>query len=122
MVDARVSVHGIILIPHAKRFPHGDDLAAARGAGQARASVRGRVGHLIERSSGYRAARVSGCQGIRISRGTATAIARAGDRPTSEDGSRAATQMKPLGVAVRHLTNPSHHCYYESTAQLLIAA
>ena len=30
--------------------------------------------------------------------------------------------MKPLGVAVQHLTNPSHRAYYESTGQLPIAA
>ena len=101
-MDGRVPASGIIVIPPAKRFRYGDDVAAARSAGKAWASVRGRVGHLIERSSGYRAARVSRCEGIRTSSGTTTtAVGRAGDRPASEGRTRAATQMKPLGVAVQ---------------------
>src|SRR5439155_11403872 len=115
MLDGRAPTSGIIVIPPAKRFPYGDDLAAARSSGRARASIRSRVGHLIERPSGYRAARVSRCEGIRTSSGTATAVARAGDRPASQGRTRAATQMKPLGVAVQHLTNPSHRSYYELT-------
>src|SRR5207249_8858457 len=103
MMDGRAPTNGIIVIPPAKRFPYGDDLAAARSAGRARASVRSRLGHLIERSSGYRAARVSRCEGIRTASGTAAAVARAGDRPASQGRTRAATQMKPLGVAVQHL-------------------
>ena len=103
MMDGRAPTNGIIVIPPAKRFPYGDDLAAARSAGRARASVRSRLGHLIERSSGYRAARVSRCEGIRTANGTAAAVARAGDRPASQGRTRAATQMKPLGVAVQHL-------------------
>ena len=54
--------------------------------------------------------------------GTATASTGAGDSAASESRTRAATQMKPLGVAVQHLTNPSHRAYYESTGQLPIAA
>ena len=107
MRDGRAPTSGIIVIPPAKRFPYGDDLAAARSAGRARASVRRRVGHLIERPSGDRAARVSRCEAIRTSSGN-TAVARAGDRPASQGRTRAATPMKPLGVAVQHLTNPSH--------------
>ena len=107
MRDGRVPTSGIIVVPPAKRFPYGDDLATARNAGRARASVRSRIGHLIERPSSYRAARVSRCEGIRTSSGIATAVARAGDRPASQGRTRAATQMKP-GVAVQHLTNPSH--------------
>ena len=103
MMDGRAPTNGIIVIPPAKRFPYGDDLAAARSAGRARASGRSRLGHLIERSSGYRAARVSRCEGIRTASGTAAAVARAGDRPASQGRTRAATQMKPLGVAVQHL-------------------
>ncbi len=105
MLDGRAPTSGIIVIPPAKRFPYGDDLAAARSAGRARTSVRSRIGHLIERPSGYRAARVSRCEEIRTSIGTATAVARAGDRPASQGRTRAATQMKSLGVAVQHLTN-----------------
>ena len=122
MMAGRAPTSGIIVIPPAKRFPYGDDLAAARSAGRARASVRSRVGHLIERPSGYRAARVSRSEGIRTSSGTATAVARAGDRPASQGRTRAATQMKPLGVTVQHLTNPSHRSYYESTGQLPIGS
>ena len=105
-MDGCVPTSGIITIPHAKRFPYDDDVAAARSAGQARASVRGRVGRLIERSSGYRAARVSRCEGIRTSTGTATAVARAGDRPASEDRTRAATQMKAAGRCGSTLNEP----------------
>src|SRR5260370_20696670 len=105
MLDGRAPTSGIIVIPPAKRFPYGDDLAAAGSAGRARTSVRSRIGHLIERPSGYRAARVSRCEEIRTSIGTATAVARAGDRPASQGRTRAATQMTPLGVTVQHLTN-----------------
>ncbi len=97
-MDGRASSSGIIAIPHTKRFPYGDDLAATRSAGRARASVRDRVGHLIERSSGYRAARVSRCKGIHTSSGTAIAVTRAGDCPASQGRTRAATPMKPLGI------------------------
>ena len=106
MMDGRVPTSGIIVIPHAKRFPYGDDVAAARSAGQAWASLRGRVGHLIERSSGYRAARVSRCEAIRTSSGTATAVTRAGDRPASEGRTRAATQMKAAGRCRSTLNEP----------------
>src|SRR5207237_9553569 len=106
MMDRPYRTSGIILIPHAKRFPYGDDVAAARSTGQARASVRGRVGSRIERSCGYRAARVSRCEGIRSSSDTPTAVARAGDRPASKGRPRAATHMKVTGGCGLKLNEP----------------
>lgn len=101
----RVPIAGIIVIPLRERSPYGDDVAATGRTGRPRASVRGRVGHITERSSGYSAVRVSGRAQGRSS-GTATASAGAGDSAASESRTRAAAQMKPLGVAVQHLANP----------------
>jgi len=103
-VDRWALTAGIIVITSGKRAHYGNDVAAAGRVGAARSSVCGRVGHVARRPCGHRAARVPGREEACTSRHTAAASAGADHRAASKSRTRAATQVKPRGNAVHHLT------------------
>jgi hypothetical protein len=97
-----------MVIPHRQRFPYGNDVAATGRVGRARASVRGRVGHFVERPFGRCAARVSGPAEAGTSSGSAIASASARNSSERESRANAAAQVMPsVTLRVERLTDRS---------------
>lgn len=90
-----------MVIPYQRRFPYGNDVAAAGRLGTARAPVRGRARHFAQWPRGRRAARVSGRAEAGTSRCPADASAGTGHSTASAGGTRATTTMRPRRVAGR---------------------
>ena len=100
--------HDTMVIPHRQRFPYGNDVAATRRVGTARASVRGRVGHFAQWSLGRSAARISGRAEAGTSSGSAIASVSTRNSSESESRANAATQVMPsVTLRVERLTDRS---------------